>query len=871
MTVVERQIHGYRQGHQLLAASVQLCKEDQSAIDRLSDVAGPLRPRERFAPYLTAYPLPSGEDYVLAQTWQDLTVARAGCVRTLSLIFSAADWGGAESLSPFFDLLAISQLPADADATRAIVCPAAATTLPFVPDFDGSELLEALFLEDPRPVVVFGEPSADLVTMRLLTALWPSMRRRFALSTFALSPRKVGGRDFDLVFAPKDARAKFADWSGRRVDGRSPQTARHRWTATIISRVFDQPQPRLLSLQELGLVGGDGKDVDNAASLRIALLWDELLGKLETAPTATLGLLDIANSGKVRDLLALNLLGPLLSKAILSGSLTLPDAEAWDFLSALVRKMHGRSMPEGESALGEAVERLAGRAPEGAIALLSQTDTQGIFRGLLPRMSEGIGNSFAGRAKRALLSAEAEVLGRLVAEGRALAEHVAEDASLVSRLGKVLPTLDPSLLKDLAKNFLPYLVSDWQLPAAEPLVMQLDGQQLALAMRHLGDANDLEASRIAELTIRRARGIGAKDTVRSALADLPGSSRRDAMLVLTLDASINDVNWLLDDPRLTGSVTSHLLIQLLRKADELQFATVICDARIGNTVLRIVEVGAVDLIQRIIFTDNVALDLFVRAVNIAFAQAGADEKMQIAERALNRCLGSRFGGDEFAFLTSMLNAIGQRLDGAWAARLGLSPVVQKSVASRNMVAFHQAAQPTRLRFIWAITEVAQVLQSRRNFDLDAAAAQACAHFLYEAEKVTPGAAVASAGHLVPMLMRQGQDPVSPMIAAAFPMIYRELAKQDDVPELLKFFPFFDWDRCKVARQELITAFMSSSWMPGDFALTACRCEDVGKIFRKTAKAYGGEAYLTRVIEDLLRVPDGCRKAVEEVISLIYSK
>ena len=88
MIIVERQVHGYRQGHQLLAASAQLPKEDQSVIDRLSDVAGPLRPRERFESYLTAYPLPSGESFVLARTWQDLTVARAGCVRTLSLILS---------------------------------------------------------------------------------------------------------------------------------------------------------------------------------------------------------------------------------------------------------------------------------------------------------------------------------------------------------------------------------------------------------------------------------------------------------------------------------------------------------------------------------------------------------------------------------------------------------------------------------------------------------------------------------------------------------------------------------------------------------------------------------------------------------------
>ena len=77
VVVVDRQIHGYRQGHQLLAASSPLPKPDQSLVDRLSDVAGPLRPREQFEPYLTVYPLPSGERVVMARTWQDTTVARA--------------------------------------------------------------------------------------------------------------------------------------------------------------------------------------------------------------------------------------------------------------------------------------------------------------------------------------------------------------------------------------------------------------------------------------------------------------------------------------------------------------------------------------------------------------------------------------------------------------------------------------------------------------------------------------------------------------------------------------------------------------------------------------------------------------------------
>ena len=60
-----------------------------------------------------------------------------------------------------------------------------------------------------------------------------------------------------------------------------------------------------------------------------------------------------------------------------------------------------------------------------------------------------------------------------------------------------------------------------------------------------------------------------------------------------------------------------------------------------------------------------------------------------------------------------------------------------------------------------------------------------------------------------------------MIAVLFPIVYRKLTRSDDVSDLLKFLPLFDWDCCKTASSELVNAFMSSSWKAGDLALTVC--------------------------------------------------
>ena len=869
MIVIESQVHGYRHGHQMLAGSVQLPREDQAAVDRLSDIAGPLRPREKFEPYLTAYPLPSGDNYVLARTWQDLTVQRAGCVRTLSLIINTEDWGTAADLSEFIQLLALGRLPDEKDAQSVSPVQGPSDPLPPTGESMGAELLEALFLEEPRPVVVFDAPSPELVAIRLLTAMWPSMRSQFALSTFTLSPRKVSGRDFDLVFAPKDARSKFSDWGGRRIDARASQDARHRWTGAIVNRVFQAQAPQLLPTGNEGIVPEEGDASDSAAALRIALRWEELLAKLDVAPTAALGLLDIANSGKVNAKVALATLEPSLARAVRRAPFILGEDEAWDFLGAIARKTQGKSIPRVVDAINSAVEDLAARAPEGAVALLSPSDGRSVVANeLLPAIAQGIGTGFTSRAQQALLSAPPEALGRMVAQSSKLAETVAREVQLIDHLGAVLPVLDASLVSAVGRRLLPYLVEDWQFPAARPLVEILDVEQLTAEVLHLGSVNDFAARQLADFCVRLAREHGKKTSVLAAIASLPQSAGRDAVLIRVLDSSVEDATWLIAESHLPRYLAVDIFVSLLTQADDQQLAKIIRDPTIGAEALSAAEHVPDGVLRRLILLEAVPLAAFVRFVDAVFPGASADERAKIGRKALQRCMRQRFDGDEVAFLSRMLGGVGKRLDGKWAAQLGLGHEVHASIASRNMIALCGAANPARLQFICSIADVAVILRGRHAFDLTSAAVDAFGDLLLEAERTNPRIAHSAAAELLPMLMRQRRDPVSLLVAATFPMVYRDLAQEDETPDLLKLMLFFDWDRRKVARQELVSAFLASSWSPSHLALTACRCSDVAKILRKAASSYGGDAYINRIASDLASLPVECRDSVVRTIDSI---
>ncbi|WP_292505227.1 hypothetical protein, partial [Mesorhizobium sp.] len=332
--IVDQQLHGYRNGHELLSGTIRLPARDQDLVDRLSDIAGPIGPGEKFAPYLTCYPLPSGSHYIVARTWLDLTAPRAGCVRTRSLIVAMSDWTG---LAGPASLARVATEAGPTDPGRQLMLePSLAPPLPPV-EGPGVELIEALFLEDSVPVAVFGAPAPELLALRFLTAIWPSMRRRFTVSTFCNSPRTIAKRSFDLVFAPVSARSRFSDWKGRRIDGTRKSASRHPWSARIETEVLRAPHPSLLGLDVFGEMAGD--EQGSQETLRLSLLWEELAGKIDTEPHAALGLLDIANTRPARRAELVERLTPALAAAANSAASRMPPADAWRFLQVLIGKL----------------------------------------------------------------------------------------------------------------------------------------------------------------------------------------------------------------------------------------------------------------------------------------------------------------------------------------------------------------------------------------------------------------------------------------------------------------------------------------------------------------------------------------------------
>lgn len=861
---IHQQKHGYRNGHQLLEGTIRLDRPDQDTIDRLSDISGPIRPGEVIPCYLTIYPLPSRNFHVIARTWPDLKAPRAGCVLTRSLLVPAELWNKNPYLSWSLEQLTSST----ASELQPILYEPVDQPLPPVDDARTLELVEALFLEIRKPIVVFEAMDPDLLAIRLLTAFWPAFRSEFSVCTHALAPRKIGGREFDLVFASKSARSRFSAWPGRKIDIGAPRNARHRWSPAVAEAVFMSPDPTLASGDALGLLGADGP-ADEAA-FRKSLLWNELAEKALRNPSAVLGMLDIVNSQSGLASSAMKSSQQLLTSAIGSAVDGMSPAEAWGFLRTLEGKIQGRGelmMLGHETALEAA--RLAAADPHQAVEFAAgyehEPDVQSdLIRGL----ADGLGNAvhdipidfrrippLVGAFMIASSSAFTAAAARRIRAGEASASD-----------------LSPYFLKN---------AGSWVDKACERLVTEIDGREFAPLLANILRASSEEhlVERIVDVVRRTKLAFPEFDDVlsgeipddaglrkvRSVVTDEIAPPDADRFLARTIRLAQADIDWLFNSA-LEPSRAAGLLSAVLTDQGDRS----ITEARDYPSIRpKMLQILAWDMkntapqIARMLALGHVsARDLFEYGLPIIDELSDSLTRLSLVNLVVKRALFEADVDDSRVepLISEHFDEVGARQVVRWCTGDGLST---GRVASnlKILIGLSEVRQKEIANFVESLSDD---LTRRGPPGLDADICSAWARLLWDARFTAPFAHIKAATKTVATLIHFIRSPVAEVIAASFPSVYRELVSRnrsdnDGVLGLLFSLPLMlvsDWDRAKPARHGLVDAFMGSEWPPSYLLLAAERAGILDRICLRVSRQRGGGKYLTKAIADLDRLtPD----------------
>jgi GTPase-associated protein 1, N-terminal domain type 1 len=871
---IEQQCHGYKSGHQLLAASTRLPRGDQDVVDRLSDVSGPLRPAETFEPYLTAYPLPSGSFYVLARTWQDLKALRAGCVLTRSLLVPMAAWEAIEFPASLIELL----MPVDKqeNAIASVEFDPHPVQLSKVASRTTIALVEALFLESRKSIVLFDELESTLIAERLLSAFWPAMRRVFSLCTMALSPRSVSGAPFDLMFAPRGARSRFSEWEGRIVDASSSREdiSRHPWTAVTAKHIFEDDPPSLLSLDALGMLRDDERA--DESTLRLALLWNELLEKSESSPTAILGLLDILNSrGKSssEDLLPFV---QLLSRGVDLAQRSMSSSDALRFLLTLSGKFPSRRPPINVlNKIRAALSGIAEREPKAALALLLDSSLGKQTR--VPIVAAGIGDGLARLRDSSEILALANSLPaedglRLLAYSRAWAralmlttEKAAPDL-WTEVLAKALQYPDGNLRAKSRRNVVPFLRIPSHAVLLRAVLRETDNGVLFSVAEKIRDTTQFAIAEFDEPLRSAARGTeGIQGLRRTILAGEPNTNS-DRFLVVTIGPNANGITWLFREESLTSQRRSLLLNSVLSRASERDLQSLVQDAPLGEKIEETLVEGlpfTAEQLARLLVTGNLPVKRLLRNGCRVLSLLETSQQADLALRMLTLGLSSADKSENTA-LEELISKSATFVDPHRLVALAVSGNATKQRLSDNVVLLNRADREIRRGVLADIEELSDRLIGRRYEATSEELVLAWSQLLADAGSVDRRAQTNAAGSVLSFALEERRNPVSPLIVVAFPIVYAELRAGKEAPRLFSLF-FEDWDRCKTARRSIVHAFLQSIWPTVDLVKAVEPTGDLDQVFKRLLRDRGGESFLTRLRNDVSKLSAEERRPIETAL------
>ena len=874
--VVHQQFHGYRSGHQLLSASIALDAKDQDAVDQLSDLAGSVRPGEVFNPYLSAYPVPSGSFYILAKTFPDLGARRSGCVRTRSVLVPMDSWETVKSLHDLFSVLSVFDLGTKAEPQEVSIDGPRPTK---VVDARSGALVAALFAMEREPVVFFDAAQPEAIAARLLLALWPAIRRRFALCTFALGPRKIDDRYFDLVFAPASAHARFVGHPLRRIGARNA-TARDReqgWADPTARRIFEYDEPSL-TVESL-LEGPNAGEEDTWGMVRVALLWNELVDRAAKKPTAVLGMLDILNSRVRRPDKVWSSVIPKVHAAIDLAIAGLSPNVALEFLFALEGKLEENGTTEEVSEHIESAASSLGRRSSTEVLQTLQQDpaTMRAGRRALKGLADGVAQSKDfGDLFGVCAGLPPSVLLTMVEQcahfaGRMLAMVAKRPEDWFGALLRIFETPE-GVAKQFVRRSFVMSVDDCVMRKTVPVMLEgaSDSELEEIAVQAIR-RDEFESSELGDLLVDIASERGSLEGVRDAVAREVEDNVAEQFLLATLKLTNPCIDWLwgrVDDTERA----SRLMRALLESANDDEIR-MLAEAR--DAIQKALSVLAIDLrggsrqIARILTLNVVsgepAMVIGLRALRMLWP----DEALDLGKWIL--CEGLTRGVLDEARLHQTLAEYGAKLDAEKLIRVAVSGEQKAERIAPNLIALDSAPPRVRDGVVEKIVVLSAYLVKLRWIDLGEVAYAAWAAMLRDAIVNHEDESIGAAGIVLGYALGSVRFPVSKLVVEAFPLVYKRLPRLKDAikgnqlpgTRVISPFWFFGRPDAKTGRQnlinDLVSAFMRSSWPAVDLGAAAVKAGVERKVVRRIRRRLFGSRYIEQIKQEAESLPGPAKK------------
>ncbi len=850
------QIHGYKSGHQLLSENIRLSRMDQDCIDRLSDISGALRPDELFEPYLTCYPLPSAGYFVIGRTWQDLSVPRAGCVLTKSLLIPMEDWVVSKDVQSLFRIVSNAS-PDKNESFDFELKPT--TSVPVATGIPAQELVEALFLENRQPVVVFDCPNKENILIRLYSTFWTSLRSGFSSCTFALSQRSLGGKPFDLLFAPSSVRSKFTEWQGRRIEAlvNNNKASRRRWTEELARNIFVNPTPTLLTKGTETIVQQEGNT--DESTLKLNLLWNELLFKAETesSPFAILGLLDIINSQPVFVTELYKNLRPYILNAIQNATIKLELFDAWKFYAALLVK-HRRKQMDREmlSAVKKQCAVLTELDTAAAIDFINQyTHPSNSIPSVL---FAGIGDGLATHLDylNDIVKGNGpsrDIFVSLLASSKKLTQEIAFNFKKQSNyafefLSDAFTSFNKKHVVKAKKNFSQYITEDFQSELLSLVCDNVDASVYKVIISNLGKNTGFSVREFDPVIIKTTEFLYQFDFLKDTIEQFDKSGKADVLLATIIRKEPAYLSWFLFNSSVAIDRKIFIIEEVFNNIYSKTIEVLANDKNLSTFVIDLLlkEDVSPALVASVVSFANIPI---TRALAILI-DLPARSFNAVGSRMLSNFLLRAFSVETITeediskFLNKIDDSVLVELLYEWTSNQ--YPVTQVLKGLKTVLFSDQKVYKVLYNeIVWVSRFLSNNLGNEITNDL----AIKWSSLLRES-KDQKGKYIEAAGIMMNFAYQLKSFDPRVLLETSFPAVYKTFLHDGPLSYVLPFLFFTDWDKCKTLRQDLVKRYLKSDWSPYGLFEIAYEANILKEVLSILFESEKGKKFIEEALDEM---------------------
>jgi len=278
---LQQTLHGYSEGHRLLASSIDLPSRDAKTLLMMSDASGPAATIGAEG-YLTGYPLPESGHYALARTWPAPELPRPGCVWTHTILI---DFSDIPSLHGAGGMLKLFRRPKGDERSYGTGIAHVSTTdddRSGISDDFARRILSAVYGDPTRPIVSAAAdvPTRDALVLAIWDQQWPRLRRAFRFCTLSFADRSSANAPFDLQFLPSAGRVRPAQFKNA-VDADRRDFVATEWLEDAVTDLKEGPDGRLRRFLRVA-----GSDVGGRESFEPLAALHALSLHFDSDPTA---------------------------------------------------------------------------------------------------------------------------------------------------------------------------------------------------------------------------------------------------------------------------------------------------------------------------------------------------------------------------------------------------------------------------------------------------------------------------------------------------------------------------------------------------------------------------------------------------------